>query len=216
MARTIFFAIIVITLAAIAAVFFYHAKPAVKEAVTVPDEKPVIGWRKDFTVSSGAGAIPEGWKLQGKPWTKQAVFSVRTDARDRSSFLRMEADRASASIITVTDGLDIRKTPMLRWRWRVTVLPEGADGRFENKDDQAIGIYVGTGSALDNKSVSYRWDTETPKGAQGDAAYGLGGIKVKWHTLRNKEDAVGGEWFTEERDIAEDFNKAWGFCPDKL
>ena len=128
----------------------------------------------------------------------------------------MEANRASSSLITGVDGVDLKKTPILRWRWRATVLPEGADGRVRLKDDQAIGIYVGSGSPLNNKSVSYRWDTETPKGTEGNCAYGLGGIKVKWHTLRNREDAVAGVWFTEERNIAEDFKNAWDFYPDKI
>ena len=154
--------------------------------------------------------------MQGKPGTKRAVFSIEKDPAKDLSFLRMEANRASSSLITGVDGVDLKKTPILRWRWRATVLPEGADGRIREKDDQAIGIYVGSGSPLNNKSVSYRWDTETPKGAEGNCVYGLGSIKVKWHTLRNREDAVAGMWFTEERNIAEDFKKAWGFYPSKV
>jgi hypothetical protein len=128
----------------------------------------------------------------------------------------MKAERASASLVTRVDDVDLDKTPILKWRWRARVLPEEADGRLKNKDDQAIGIYVGTGSALNNKSVSYRWDTKTPKGAEGDCVYGLGAVKVKWYTLRNGQDAKDGGWFTEERDVAADFEKAWGFCPDKI
>ena len=65
------------------------------------------------------------------------------------------------------------------------------------------------------KSVSYRWDTETPKGSEGNCAYGAGTIKIKWFALRNKEDTLG-EWFTEERNVAEDFYKAWGYYPEDV
>ena len=92
-------------------------------------------------------------------------------------------------------------------------MPEGADGRIKAKDDQAIGIYVGAGSALNNKSVSYRWDTETPRGAEGNCAYNLGRTKVKWYTLRSKNDTRDDQWFIEERNVAEDFKEAWGFYP---
>ena len=197
--------------AAIFAALYFFLQPSLKKEVT-------LGWRKEFIPASvtGRGGIPDGWKMQGKPGTKRAVFSIEKNPAKGLSFLHMEANRASSSLITGVYGVDLKKTPILRWRWRATVLPEGADGRVRLKDDQAIGIYVGSGSPLNNKSVSYRWDTETPKGAEGNCAYGLGGIKVKWHTLRNREDAVAGMWFTEERNIAEDFKNAWGFYPDKV
>lgn len=187
------------------------APPATKDAFAA-------GWRKDFAPVSAAGenALPEGWKLEGKPGTRRANFSVATDPKDGTTFLHMEADRASASLITGAETVDLRKTPILRWHWRVTTLPDGADGRDRSLDDQAIGIYVGSGSALNNKSVSYRWDTVTPKGSEGNCAYGLGGIKIRWQTLRNKEDAKDGRWITEERDVAVDFKNAWGFIPETI
>ena len=184
--------------------------------VIAPEEQLTIGWKKDFALLDMNGSAPEGWKLQGKPGTKPAVFSIETDGETGDAYLRMEADDASASLVTTVDGIDLDKTPVLRWRWRATTLPTGGDGRFKQKDDQAIGVYVGTGSILDNRSISYRWDTDTPKGAEGSAAYGLGGIKVKWFTLRDKEDAKDGAWFVEERNIAEDFKEAWGYYPEKL
>jgi hypothetical protein len=191
-----------------------HESPAVavKEEVLLPK-----GWVENFgNAGSGLLTIPAGWMVENKPGTALADFSVRRDEKAGGAFLHMEADKASASIITRLNGVDLNKTPYLRWRWRIKTLPEGADGRFGTKDDQAIGIYVGTGSTLSNKSVSYRWDTRTPKGAEGSASYGLGIIKVKWITLRNEEDAAGGQWITEERNVAEDFEKAWGFYPDEV
>ncbi|MFH1996888.1 MAG: DUF3047 domain-containing protein [Candidatus Omnitrophota bacterium] len=178
----------------------------------IPEKKAAVGWKEDFSVTSGKRSLPKGWKLRKKPMTKAAVFSVRRDAKEDTSFLHMEAGKASATLITKVDGVDIAKTPFLRWRWRVTTLPKNADGRLKSKDDQAIGLYVGSGSAAANKSVSYRWDTETPRQAEGNCAYGLGKVKVRWITLRNKEDKTG-RWFTEERNVAEDFKKAWGFYP---
>ena len=203
--------------AIILAVFYFRQIPQpTAPAPVAPAERLTIGWKNDFASLSMDGNAPEGWKLQGKPGTRPAVFTIETDQKTGDSFLRMEADDASASLVTRVGMIDLEKTPVLRWRWRATTLPTGADGRVKRKDDQAIGIYVGTGSVLDNRSVSYRWDTNTPKGAEGSAAYGLGGIKVKWFTLRNKEDAGQGEWFVEERNIAEDFKEAWGYYPDKL
>lgn len=174
------------------------------------------GWRIKFLfASSGPGTLPEAWKLEKKPGTRSALFSVMTSREKGGSFLHMTADSGSASLITRADNVDLRKTPILRWRWRAITLPVNADGRVRAKDDQAIGLYVGSGNMFNNKSISYRWDTDTPKLSEGKCVYGAGTIKVKWFTLRDKEDAAG-KWVTEERNAAEDFRKAWGFYPDKI
>ncbi|MBN1527006.1 MAG: DUF3047 domain-containing protein [Candidatus Omnitrophica bacterium] len=225
--RAAIIAIVTAGLVAIATpAFFTHllipekeAAPLVKrEVVPVPEEARAVGWREEFDSAAGRGrtAVPKGWKAVGKPGTKPAVFSVRADNESSEHFLHVEADRATGNLMTRINDIDLKKTPVLRWRWRATTLPAGADGRLKAADDQVVAIYVGTGTSLNNKSISYRWDTETPRGAEGNASYGMGGVKVKWYTLRNKADAQGGQWLTEERNVAEDFNKAWGFYPEKI
>jgi len=196
--------------AAAAALFFFRSMAL--------EQKRAVSWRENFIPSEALekSPVPKGWVVKNKPGTKEASFYIETDPETKSSYLRMEADNASATLIGKVDGVNIKKTPILRWRWRAITLPEGADGRSKAKDDQAIGIYVGTGGALSNKSISYRWDTATPKGAEGTSQYGLGFVKIKWYTLRNEKDAVNREWFTEERNVAEDFKNAWGFYPDKI
>jgi len=212
--------------AIVAPTFFTHllipgkrALPLVnREIAPVPEEAREVGWREEFNLADGWGkvALPKDWRLVGKPGTKPAVFSVRADTGSSEHFLHVEADRATGNLMTRIADVDLAKTPVLRWRWRATALPRGADGRVKAKDDQVIAIYVGSGTTLNNKSVSYRWDTETPREAEGNVTYGMGGVKVRWYTLRNKADAEGGQWFTEERNVAEDFRKAWGFCPEKI
>lgn len=180
-----------------------HLKPAAREDVK---------WQDTFS-KAGKDGLPENWVLKKKPGTPPAVF--RVEKSGDTSFLNMKADKASASIVTRVDSINIEKTPYLKWKWKVITLPEGADGRVKAKDDQAIGIYVGSGSLLNNKSISYRWDTDTPKGAEGNAVYGGGTVKVKWFTLRNKQDGLD-KWFTEKRNVAEDYKKAWGYYPKKI
>lgn len=201
--------IILICLAVLAAFFLYR--------LVVPEKEITVGWREDFdSVSrSGKPVIPKWWRLVKKPNTRPASFSEVINKKEGLSFLHMEADKASAGLVCWTKGVDLKKTPVLRWHWRVTALPKGADGREAAKDDQAIGIYAGTGTMLNKKTVSYRWDTDTPKGSEGKCTYGAGTVKVKWYTLRNKDDGEN-KWFVEERNFAEDFKKAWGYYPGKV
>jgi hypothetical protein len=177
----------------------------------------ISAWKEDFTHAGDnrEKILPKDWDFKTKIGTPAAeIYLVKGD-KGECSFLHMESDKSSASIIRKLEKINLRKTPMLRWCWRVNVLPEGADGREENKDDQSIGIYLGSGNMFLKKSVSYRWDTDTPKGSVGNCAYGMGTIKIKWFTLRDKEDPLG-EWFTEERNVADDFYKAWGYYPEDV
>lgn len=178
----------------------------------------VVSWREDFSDTGGQGkdGIPGNWQIKGKPGTPLSGFEVRKDSEDGSGILRVTSDKSSGSIVTLAKNVDLSETPMLRWKWRAIELPQGADGRSKEKDDQAIGIYVGDGSLLNSKSVSYRWDTDTPVGSEGDAVYGMGAVKVKWITLRNRDDVENGKWIVESRNFLQDVTKAWGKVPKKL
>lgn len=170
-----------------------------------------VGWRIAFDT------LPKDWAVQGKPFTPQAVFEIATDPTNSTlHWLSMTADKASASFKS-SDALpvDLKKTPIMRWCWRATVLPTGADGRDPKKDDQAIGLYISSGGMFKQQSLAYRWETETPTGAEGDAQYAKV-VSVHWMALRNKQDADGQTFYTEERNVADDYQKAFGSIPDKI
>lgn len=151
--------------------------------------------------------LPGGWELKGKLFTAKPSYEVVYDRELRMNVLRIEANRASGAILYDITGV-LQKYPIMRWKWRVDSLPKGADGRKEEVDDQAVSIYVGVGRISTN-SVSYRWDTETPKQTRGNASYGAGMVKVDWITLRNKEDKVG-VWHVDQVNAAEDLKRICG------
>lgn len=182
-----------------------------------------IGWEEAFELpeeSDNTGTLlPRAWTLKARPGTPPAVFRVVRETASGESYLSMKATQASGALVRQMKEIDISKYPILEWRWRIVKLPTGADGRQPAKDDQAIGIYVGTGKLLGSKSVSYRWDTETPKGASDQATYGGGITRIKWFTIKNRLDCTddgSSEWFTERRHVATDFKKAWGFLPESV
>jgi hypothetical protein len=162
--------------------------------------------------------IPSGWDVQGKPFTREAVFTIQDDPEQPGHrWLSMTADKASASLLSGSIlNVDLKKTPILRWRWRVTVLPSGADGRDPKKDDQAIGLYISSGSRFKQQSIAYRWETQPPSGADGFARYAAGTVSIKWFALRDESHADGKTFFVEERNVAEDFQKAFGAIPERI
>ena len=163
-------------------------------------------WREDFR------SMPEGWELRTVPRTKVAEFRADPAGADGAGVLVMEADNASATLATQVKKVDLARLPILRWRWRVLEFPRGADGRDGERDDQAIGIYVSYGGILGQRSIAYRWETTTPVGTEGDATYGAGIVKVHWIAVRNEKDGAG-EFRIEERNVAADFQRVFGFVP---
>lgn len=163
-------------------------------------------WREEFRT------LPEGWEVRTVPRTKVAEFRADPAGADGAGVLVLDADNASATFATQIKKLDLARMPILRWRWRVLEFPRDADGRDAERDDQAIGIYVSYGGLLGQRSIAYRWETKTPVGTEGDATYGAGIVKVHWIAVRNEEDSAG-EFRIEERNVAADFQRVFGFVP---
>ncbi len=166
-------------------------------------------WREDFAELSAV------WEVRKRPGAKAATFDVQRDQKNGNAWLRMAADNATATLAIELDAIDLKISPMLRWRWRVTELPRGADGRLSTADDQAIGIYVQSSGFGIRKTVAYRWETETPLAAAGTASYAGGLAKIKWICLRNKKNA-NGKFLVETRNVAADFQRLFGSVPKSV
>lgn len=174
--------------------------------------------RVDFSAdkayeSASASKYPADWDYKGTWRVPDAKMYVVKDAELGTNVLKMNSNKEGGTLLyyKLIGKLDLKKTPIMRWNWKATKLPKGGDGRDMEKDDQAIGLYVGFGRFL-RKSVSYRWETDTPIGAEGNANYARV-VSVRWHCLRNKDSEDLGKWKVEERNIAEDFKKDFGEIP---
>ena len=103
----------------------------------------------------------------------------------------------------------------MSWKWRVDVLPKNADGEDPDKDDQAIGIYIGSGSTFSQESLALRWETKTAKGKTGFVKYGMGAVKVHWVCVRNEKDGLK-HWYVDECNLYEELKKIFkGNVPRK-
>jgi hypothetical protein len=177
-------------------------------------------WRENFEYKEQEGPLPSGWEVKATKWgVNKTCFELkhRPEGKKISSVvlgvLKIFADEATGALFCAPSKLvDLNKTPILRWRWRVHSFPKGGDGRKQERDDQAIVIYVGANDWMIKKSIAYRWETETPKGHSGNISYAGGAVKVKWFCLRNRKSGKK-KWLVEERNIAEDFKAAFGFVP---
>ena len=155
------------------------------------DKEPVRHW--DFqSVKLDKKGIPEGWDYRGKPGTPDVKFELVEDKELKHNVLRIVSDKASGVIMVDCSDVDLKKYPIMRWRWKAVTLPTGADATVKAKDDQGIAVYVGYGR-FTQSSISYNWQTETPKGKSGKSTYNMV-VDVDWFTLRDKNDKMG-TWF---------------------
>jgi len=162
--------------------------------------------------------MPPDWDVKGVPGRTKAEFTAgHKDGTNQ--VLRMTSDNATATLKSGKLGVDLNKTPIMRWRWKAVKLPAGADGSNEKLDDQAIGLYVSAGSMMRQKCVAYRWETDTPTGVTGRAKYAGGIVNLFWISVRNKDDlanAEGDGWRIDSANVAEDFKKAFEEIPDSV
>ena len=188
------------------------------EKVSVPEIVYVPGWTEDFAPDyheNGVKKVADWSREGGVMFTPKTRFYLREDKdADGRSILVIEAKKSSAVFAyDLSNKVDLNETPILRWRWRVKKLPPLADGRHRKKDDQAVGIYIGTGNAFNQKSIAYRWETETPAGHWGKTVYS-NVMKVHFLSVRNKSDGLD-VWYEECRNVRDDFMEKFGFVPEK-
>jgi hypothetical protein len=176
--------------------------------VLAADQVLVEDWS---THAVGATGIPAGWQRQnwGSPKYDFAVV-----AEDGRKVLKMRSANEGSTISKDVKGkVNLNDTPLLEWSWKVTALPKGANSCRKASDDQAAQVFVvwpRFPEAVRSRIIGYVWDTTAPAGTTcksektGTVTY----VVVRSGT------ADLGKWFTERRNVAEDFRRIYGEEPD--
>lgn len=209
---------ILIGMAVFAAPFLFVAAappaPAAGEPAAVSDDaKPSAdaAWCTEFTDPK---TLENDWKFDGSrflvPRTRFYIGSEPTASKGK--VMVVEADKATGVMLAAPSKVDLTKTPVMRWRWRV-VKPIALKVGEEDPDDQAVVVYFGDGTLLKQRCVGYRWEVNTPVGHSGLRKYAAGMMTVSHKTVRNRTTPAG-VWVTEEHNVVEDYRRAYGKMPD--
>ena len=127
------------------------------------------------------------------------------------SYVRAKSEKA-ASALYYKIKLDVKKRPVISWKWRVDkfperTLPETIEAKEE--EDFAARVYVIFPAAFftNSKCIEYIWAEHLPAGTCGRSGYSK---NIKVLVLESgKSDA----WHSEERDIVADYVKLFGEEP---
>ncbi len=146
------------------------------------------------------GRTPADWHVKvnhGRPQidscTDGSCRCVRLRSVDSSFALERETD------------VDPYKARYLSWRWKVTQLPMGGNFRRPATDDQAAQVLV---AFADRHILSYIWDSTAPKGTM-ESSSSIPLLHI-FAIVCESGTAEAGKWLREVRDVAADYERAYG------
>jgi len=151
------------------------------------------------TANWGTGRLPSDWQI--KINHGRSNISVCSEG---DSCLHLKSDKSSFGLEHRVD-VDPSQMPYLTWRWKVAQLPAGGDFRRAATDDQAAQVML----AFDDKKVlTYIWDSSAPKGTS-QSASNIPLVRI--YAVVCQSGAVeANKWITESRNIAADYERAYG------
>lgn len=184
-----------------------------------------------FSSSQVGTALPEGWKpLTFKKIPKHTSYEVM---KEGDVTIVKAVSSASASGLTKPVVIDPREYPIIRWRWKIDNVLKGSDVTLKEGDDFPARLYitfaydpdkVSFGKKLKFKAgqvlfgdipiaaLNYIWDTNMPVGTIVENAYT---DFAKMVIVESGPQNVG-MWVDEERNIYEDYKKAFGEEPPMI
>ena len=203
-------------------------------ATTGPDstaDTPAPTELSRFSSAKTDGELPGDWKL----WSfsrlkKKTDYTLVVD--DGRVCVRARADGAASGLRHRLD-LDPQRFPLLTWRWKVPQLIASADNSSRQKEDSPVRIMVSFegdidrlplddrlffdkarifGQELPYATLMYIWENRAP----------VGTVIPSTHTTRVQMIVAAsgptrlGEWKTFERNIVEDYRRAYGEEPGRI
>lgn len=179
-----------------------------------------------------SGAIPAPWQIEH---LNKDFAPTHYGLRVWDGVPAVEA-HAEKSMALLARGVevDLQRTPVLCWRWRVDAPLKTSDMTRKSGDDYAARVYLSfevppealglatrlalklarslRGSQVPDAAVNYVWDNTHPVGTWQANAYT---DRARMLVLRSGADHAG-RWVNERRDVAADFLRAFGHAPRRL
>lgn len=182
--------------------------------------------------TAAPGATPKGWTRvpinDSKTPTDYAIV------RDGDADV-LHADAKSAASMFMRDAsVDLKKTPLVRWRWKLGKLPTGADNSVASKEDSAARLVFTfdgdrsklpffdrtkmsvadslSGQEMPYATLMYVTSSVAPVGQRIENPHTR---RVQMFVAGRAEDALR-RWQTIERDVAADYRTAFGEAPQRM
>ena len=143
---------------------------------------------------------------------EEKVFNGRTRyerVRRDGRHVVCATSRGSASGMVRRLRVDLGKTPILTWTWRVEATLGDIDERTRGGDDYGARVYVIRSHPVflwKTRAVNYVWASARAEGETWPNAY----TDSARHVALRSGDARAGHWVRERRDVRADFRALFG------
>jgi hypothetical protein len=128
---------------------------------------------------------------------------------DGQRVLKAESDAAASGLVS-EKRIDLNKTPVMNWRWRIENRLGKLNEQAKSGDDFAARVYVVVSGGLvfwNTKAINYVWSSTSPKDKTWPNPFA--GDHAMMLAVRSASDKTG-TWYTEKRNVRDDFKKLNG------
>lgn len=186
-----------------------------------------------FSSSSGEQP-PAPWRVVGVPGDKIPLTIYSIADMDGRKVLRVETSKSYGNLVHDLSAVLAEAGSRLRWRWRLDEPLRGADLRRREGDDSPLKVCAlfdmplaklgliernvlrlaraASGEKLPSATLCYVWDSALATGTLLANAYTA---RVRIMVVNSGEQRLG-QWVSHERDLAADFQRAFGEESDTL
>ena len=198
---------------------------AVYSTILGANDDPVSREIDTFTSSGQSGQL-NGWKSLDNDFDE--CYAI---GEEENNYFLKARTKDRGSIIAKACTYNLNDFPILTWRWRALMLPEGADERYKRSGDSVAGIYIifpsiinpgrfkskwGTiipiPASMKPECIKYVWSASLPIGTVIDSPYAK---KTKIVVLQNGTSRLN-TWVTEEVNVYEDYKRLFSKEPDEV
>jgi hypothetical protein len=154
------------------------------------------------------GRLPSGWKSRNSKLTEKAKSVYKVVVEKGNAYLFAHS-KGEAIQLGKEVEINLSEFPILKWRWKVDKICEGADERYKKTGDSPAAIYVvfPTWKKWNPRAIKYVWSaSDLPKGFVTKSPYAS---ETKIIILENKNSPLG-KWLEEKVDVRHDYRKFWG------
>ena len=185
-----------------------------------------------FSTSQVGGALPEGWEpLTFEKIPQHTQYSIIMDGDNVA--VRAVSNQSSSGL-TRKITIDPKQFPIVEWRWKVDNILTKGDVTKKEGDDYPARLYItfeydsskvgffdkakfelirlAYGEYPPIGAINYIWESKAPVGTLVPNPYTN---HVQMIVVESGPEKVG-KWVMEERNVYEDYKKAFGKDPPKI
>lgn len=208
------------------------AAPATAPVASTPPAPRPADATARFSSAAPGGPLPRGWqRVPLNDRKRPTQWSLESDGG--VTVLAAHA-RASVSLVMRAASIDLRRTPVVAWRWRIDAHPADADNARASKEDSVARLVFAFDGDRASLPLSDRTVMRVAKSMAGrempyatmmyvvSGVADVGAVVPNPHTRRvqmvvasTAAQATSG-WVDASRDLAADFSEAFGEAPGSV